>query len=149
MSCQTFVMPSVAEMNRRHCCCYRLEKKDDGTIDFYYRGTDGEVKSMNCGLVLFGTGRKPIVHNMGLEVSTMLIVALASSSLLCMQTCTPAMISVCIACGHACLSAGSSYMHPLLLLSRNQLRNKGNALAFCFASSQFVAWQCVINCQAH
>lgn len=45
----------------------KLEKKDDGTIDFYYRGTDGEVKSMNCGLVLFGTGRKPIVQNMGLE----------------------------------------------------------------------------------
>ena len=47
----------------------RLEKKDDGTIDFYYRGNDGQVKSMNCGLVLFGTGRKPIVQDMGLEVS--------------------------------------------------------------------------------
>ena len=48
---------------------YRLEKKEDGSIDFYYQGKDGETKCLNCGLVLFGTGRKPIVHDMGLEVT--------------------------------------------------------------------------------
>jgi len=46
----------------------RLEKKEDGSIDFFYKGPDGQTKSMNAGLVLFGTGRKPIVHDMGLEV---------------------------------------------------------------------------------
>lgn len=48
---------------------HRLEKKEDGSIDFYYQGKDGETKCLNCGLVLFGTGRKPIVHDMGLEVT--------------------------------------------------------------------------------
>ena len=48
--------------------CLRLEKKEDGSIDFFYKGPDGQVKSMNAGLVLFGTGRKPIVWDMGLEV---------------------------------------------------------------------------------
>ena len=47
----------------------RLDKKDDGSIDFYYQGKDGETKCLNCGLVLFGTGRKPLVHDMGLEVN--------------------------------------------------------------------------------
>ena len=47
----------------------RLEKQEDGSIDFYYQGKDGETKSLNCGLVLFGTGRKPIVQDMGLEVT--------------------------------------------------------------------------------
>lgn len=56
---------------RSWLCACRLEKLEDGSIDFYYRGTDGQVKSMNCGLVLFGTGRKPIVWDMGLEVSLM------------------------------------------------------------------------------
>ncbi len=46
----------------------RLEKKEDGSIDFFYKGPDGQTKSMNAGLVLFGTGRKPIVQDMGLEV---------------------------------------------------------------------------------
>ena len=50
----------------------RLEKKEDGSIDFFYQGKDGETKSINCGLVLFGTGRKPIVWDMGLEVSAVL-----------------------------------------------------------------------------
>ncbi|DBB05006.1 TPA: hypothetical protein ACH3X3_010280 [Trebouxia sp. C0006] len=45
----------------------KLEKKEDGSIDFFYKGPDGRTKSMNAGLVLFGTGRKPIVHDMGLE----------------------------------------------------------------------------------
>lgn len=45
----------------------KLEKRADGSIDFYYQGPDGQVNSMNCGLVLFGTGRKPIVWDMGLE----------------------------------------------------------------------------------
>ena len=48
----------------------RLEKRADGSIDFYYQGPDGQVNSMNCGLVLFGTGRKPIVWDMGLEVTS-------------------------------------------------------------------------------
>jgi len=46
----------------------RLEKKEDGSIDFFYKSPDGQTKCMNAGLVLFGTGRKPIVHDMGLEV---------------------------------------------------------------------------------
>lgn len=59
----------------------RLEKKEDGSIDFYYQGKDGETKSINCGLVLFGTGRKPIVWDMGLEVSAL------PPSFACMRSC--------------------------------------------------------------
>ena len=72
---QTCLVLKVAETT---CCqCrYRLERKDDGTIEFYYRGLDGQTKSMNCGLVLFGTGRKPIVQNMGLEVGPSPVVIL-------------------------------------------------------------------------
>ena len=50
-----------------HGCC-RLEKQQDGTILFFYSGPDGSVKSIKAGLVFFGTGRKPSVDNMGLEV---------------------------------------------------------------------------------
>ena len=69
LKCQSVAQNSTETPNKLNELMCRLEKKEDGSIDFYYQGKDGETKCLNCGLVLFGTGRKPIVHDMGLEVT--------------------------------------------------------------------------------
>ena len=81
----TMVIPVTCmgvSSNHRLLLVSRLEKQGDGSINFFYKGPDGEVKSMNAGLVLFGTGRKPIVWDMGLEVCTS-IPKQALSAMLC------------------------------------------------------------------
>ena len=47
---------------------YRIEKEDDGTFTVFYKNKSGE-SSVKAGIVMFGTGRKPNTHNIGLEVS--------------------------------------------------------------------------------
>ena len=49
----------------------RLEQQQDGSVLVHYSNPEGNIKTIKAGLVMFGTGRKPSVDNMGLEVGTL------------------------------------------------------------------------------
>ena len=46
----------------------RIEKKGDKQFVVHYK-TGGEERSLECGMVLFGTGRKPNTDRLNLQVS--------------------------------------------------------------------------------
>lgn len=48
-------------------CIGRIEKNADGTFTVSYKSGDKE-DSVQAGLVMFGTGRKPNTRGIGLEV---------------------------------------------------------------------------------
>ena len=49
-------------------CSCRVEKNKDGTYTVYYLTKGAKEQSLRAAKVMFGTGRKPNTHGLGLEV---------------------------------------------------------------------------------
>jgi len=49
------------------CNPVRIDKKEDGSLDFTLKDAEGKESTINTEFVMFATGRKPRVNNLGLE----------------------------------------------------------------------------------
>ena len=46
----------------------RIEKDDDGTLTVHYEEKSGKKGTIQAGIVMFGTGRKPNTGKLNIEV---------------------------------------------------------------------------------
>ena len=67
---------------------HRIEKEEDGTFTVSYKDKIGQ-SSIKAGVVMFGTGRKPNTHNIGLEVR------LAGAGICRAHACRHALLPLC------------------------------------------------------